>query len=229
MPQDPTAPGQPRLKTDLKLAVRIHQRYRDQGEAAGLAYAVQLMRQMPHLQDQLYALMPASRAQTIRDEIERVRATKVTRQAADACRAEQEQARAAEAEHARHCALSAGLQTARATGEAIAFLAGLAPVDRDRLATTEERRAAIALRKTSLLKGKVLAALGCTATELERWHADGRLPHLFVRRLTIGEAGKVQECRFWAQEVVTAAQPQTEGWRAQDQVARRRKRQSAAD
>jgi len=45
------------------------------------------------------------------------------------------------------------------------------------------RRAAIDLRRDSLLAGKVRAALGCTVAELNRWHADGRLPHLFIRAI----------------------------------------------
>jgi hypothetical protein len=76
----------PRLQTDLKLAGRIHRRYLDHGEAAGLAYAVQLVRQMPHLANQLYALMPAARAQTIRAAVARQHAAKAAREAAMADR-----------------------------------------------------------------------------------------------------------------------------------------------
>jgi len=65
----------------------------------------------------------------------------------------------------------------------IAILVGLAPADRDRIATAAERRDAVALRKASLLAGKVKAFLGCTKTELDRRDRDDRLPHLYVRAL----------------------------------------------
>ena len=219
--------GLPRLKTDLKLAGRIHRTYLDRGEVAGLAYAVQLLRQMPHLADKLYALMPPSRAQTIRVEIDRQRAAKAGQQAAHVARVQAEQVRATQAEQVRSGALTIGLETARQAGEAVPYLAGLSPADRDLLATKEERRAAIALRQTAMLKGKVQAALGCTAPELERWHADGRLPHLFVRTLQLEVAGKAQPCRFWAQEVVTAVASQVEAWRRQDQRSPRRRKADA--
>jgi hypothetical protein len=216
--------GLPRLKTDLKLAGRIHRRYRDHGDTAGLAYAVQLVRQMPHVADQLYALMPASRADTIRDEVARQQAAKATQQAAKAAQQatqaahlQAQQAQATQVDQARRATLTQGLETARQAAVAVSYLAGLSPADRDLLATKAERRAAIALRKTAMLKGKVLAALGCTATELERWHADGRLPHVFTRVLRLEVAGKAQPCRFWAQETVMAAQGQVAVWRARDQ------------
>jgi hypothetical protein len=214
----------PRLQTDLKLAGRIHRRYLDHGEAAGLAYAVQLVRQMPHLANQLYALMPAARAQTIRAAVARQHAAKAAREAAMADRLQALLARGAQAEQAREGALMTALEMARQAGTALTYLAGLDPTDRDQLATKEERRAAIALRQTGMLKGKVLAALGCTATELERWHADGRLPHLYRRGVALAHAGKTQACRFWAQEVVLAAQPLVEGWRASDKAKTRRAR-----
>jgi hypothetical protein len=214
----------PRLQTDLKLAVRIHKRYREQGEAAGLAYAVGLVRQMPHLADKLYALMPASRAQTIREAVAEQRAGKAARQAAEVARVQARHAQATAAEQARLAALTTALEAARQAGTAVPYLAGVSPHDRDQLATTEERREAIALRKTGMLKGKVLVALGCTATELERWHADGRLPHLYTRVLSLAVAGKAQPCRFWAQDVVTAAQTQVPHWRALDQAQARRPR-----
>jgi hypothetical protein len=215
----------PRLKTDLKLAVRIHKRYLEQGDAAGLAYAVGLVRTMPPLADKLYALMPASRAQTIREEVARQRAAKTAKHAAEAARVQALHDQATAAEQARLAVLTMALHAARQAGTAVPYLAGLSPHDRDQLATTEERRAALALRKTGMLKGKVLVVLGCTATELERWHADGRLPHLYVRVLALAGAGKAQPCRCWAQDVVTAAQTQVPHWRALDQAQARPRRQ----
>jgi hypothetical protein len=208
----------PRLQTDLKLAVRIHKRYLEQGEAAGLAYAVGLVRTMPHLADKLYALMPAPRAQTIREEVARQRAAKTATHAAAAACVQALHDQATAAEQTRLAALTTELEAARQAGTAVAYLAGVSPHDRDQLATKEERREAIALRKTGMLKGKVLVALGCTATELERWHADGRLPHLYTRVLALAVAGKAQPCRVWAQDVVTAAQTQVPHWRALDQA-----------
>jgi hypothetical protein len=97
----------------------------------------------------------------------------------------------------------------------VAFLAGLAPADRDKIATPAERRDAVALRKTSLLAGKVKALLGCTTTELDRWDADGRLPHLYVRVLQFERA---TPCRFWSETQVTSAVANIAIWREQDRT-----------
>jgi hypothetical protein len=106
----------PRLQTDLKLAVRIHKRYLEQGDAAGLAYAVQLVRQMPHLADKLYALMPAARAQTIRDAVARQREATAAKHAAEAARVQALHDQAAQAEQARLAALTTALEAARQAG-----------------------------------------------------------------------------------------------------------------
>lgn len=97
----------------------------------------------------------------------------------------------------------------------IAFLAGLAPEDRDKIATLAERRDAVALRKASLLAGKVKALLGCTTTELDRWDADGRLPHLYRRVLQFERA---TSCRFWSEVQVALAVTNVAIWREQDRT-----------
>lgn len=105
------------------------------------------------------------------------------------------------------------------TGEArIAYLAGLIPQDRDRVATQDERAAAVALRKTAIMAGAVRKRLGCTATELNRWHGDGRLPHLFIRKISIE---KLTDCRFWSAEQVEEAVEAVTIWREQDAIRKR--------
>lgn len=109
------------------------------------------------------------------------------------------------------------------TGEArIVFLAGLSPDERDEIATRAERAEAIALRKAALLAGKFRDALGCTATELDRWDADGRLPHLYVRVLPFE---RKTHCRFWSEAQVAAAVAQVPFWRQQDRVVKDVRRQ----
>jgi hypothetical protein len=63
--------------------------------------------------------------------------------------------------------------------DAACFLASLPPSVRDQIATKDERTAAVALRKASVMKSKALAFIGCTATELDRWDADGRCSHAY--------------------------------------------------
>ena len=97
----------------------------------------------------------------------------------------------------------------------VVFLASLAPRDRDKIATPAERRDAIDLRKASLLAGKVKALLGCTTTELNRWDADGRLPHLDVRVMLFQRA---TPCRCWSEAQVASALTKTAVWREQDRT-----------
>lgn len=87
-------------------------------------------------------------------------------------------------------------------------------------AAPRRHRAAIDLRSDSLLAGKVRAALGCTVAELNRWQADGRLPHLFIRAIP-GIWMRATPSRFWAVSVVEQAVRQVSEWRARDQDRRR--------
>jgi hypothetical protein len=48
-----------------------------------------------------------------------------------------------------------------------------------------------------------------------------------VRVLALAVAGKAQPCRYWAQDVVTAAQAQVEAWRAIDRANTGRRRPAA--
>src|SRR5262245_31009591 len=113
MEQHAAGRGLPRLNTDLKLAVRIHLRYQRQGEAAGLAYATALIRQQPHMADKLYALMPAARAQSVREAVAEQPAGQAARQAVQAAQQQAEETRRLEAEQARLDAVRQDLETAR--------------------------------------------------------------------------------------------------------------------
>ena len=117
---------------------------------------------------------------------------------------------------------SARERLAELTGHArIVFLAGLPVDEREHAGTAAERKEAIALRKTAIMAGKVRAALGCTETELDRWNADGRLPHLYVRTMHFEKA---TPCRFWDAAVVDASISNVAVWRQQDGIKKQFKR-----
>lgn len=87
-----------------------------------------------------------------------------------------------------------------------------------------EREAAMAVRRSSLTANAVCRVLDCTQTELDRWDRDGRLPHLFTKRMDFGV--KVVQGRMWALEDVEAAVLKTPTWRAEDSEAKARRRAS---
>ncbi len=109
------------------------------------------------------------------------------------------------------------LEERRKQGLEIVFLASLDPAERDKLATKEERAAAIGMRKLSVMSGRVRQTLQCTVTELDRWDADGRLRH--TKRVDAGW-GKHTVCRFWHVLDVEHAMSLVDVWRASDQAAR---------
>lgn len=85
----------------------------------------------------------------------------------------------------------------------------------NRVATGPERAVAIVLRKTALMSGDVRKQLGCTLTKLDRWHADGRLPHLFTRKMRFEKA---TTSRFWSAGRVADATVAVPAWREQDKI-----------
>jgi hypothetical protein len=111
------------------------------------------------------------------------------------------------------------LEEQRKHGLEIVFLATLVPAERDVLATKEERAAAIAMRKLSVMSGRVRQTLQCSVAELDRWDADGRLRHLYTRRIDAGW-GKHTVCRFWHVLDVERAMSLVDSWRATDQATR---------
>ena len=52
------------------------------------------------------------------------------------------------------------------------------------------------------MTARACAFVGCTKTELNKWDADGRLPHLFTRVIM---RKKSVECRYWAEDTLEAA------------------------
>jgi hypothetical protein len=142
-------------------------------------------------------------------------AAKVARTARD--KVEADEARE-QAEVARKLARLREIQTALAPLSGltrITALAGLTTEERDRVATGPERTAAIAMRKTALMSGDVRKRLRCTTAELNRWHADGRLPHLFTRKMAFEKATL---CRLWSAEQITEAEAHLPAWREQDRI-----------
>jgi hypothetical protein len=62
--------------------------------------------------------------------------------------------------------------------------------------------------------------LGCSATELNRWADDGRLPADGVRHYHLYDAGvRGRWGRAWLPETVHGARAHTDGWRARDASA----------
>ncbi len=107
----------------------------------------------------------------------------------------------------------------RFSGDArIRWLAGLAPSDRDRIATKDERAQAVALRTRSITSARVRGRLGCTSRELDAWDRSGRLPHLFRRRIQM-DFGSVT-ARFWLPDDVEAVASMVHTWRATTSIRR---------
>jgi hypothetical protein len=69
-----------------------------------------------------------------------------------------------------------------------------------------------------MMTARACAFVGCTKTELNKWDADGRLPHtrVIMRKKSV-------ECRFWAEDTLEAAKELLSVWRQQD-VVRKTKR-----
>lgn len=73
------------------------------------------------------------------------------------------------------------------------------------------------LRQKGLSPTAVRQALGCTATELERWAEDGRLPPDGVRfYYRIGPRGGSKWGRAWLSDTVEQAGPNIHEWRKRD-------------
>lgn len=133
--------------------------------------------------------------------------------------------RLAEKNAARIQGLRARLNSCRRRGEAEVFLASLTDQEkREAEATDREFRGAIEIRKTALRTSGVLATLGCTLTELNRWSEDGRLPVLFKREIELPTGLRV-EARLWSLESVQKASEKVERWRQEDRdrIAQRRR------
>jgi hypothetical protein len=82
-----------------------------------------------------------------------------------------------------------------------------------------------AMKRTSLTRGlsptAVRDALRCTATELDRWASDGRLPPDGERfYLGVGPLGGSRWGRAWLPATVEAAKESVSTWRAQDSSRR---------
>ncbi len=107
-------------------------------------------------------------------------------------------------------------------GDRLLFLARLNSLDRNKIATASERHATIQLRKACIWPSKTMELLGCTEKELNRWDADGRLPHRFKRPLY---KQRLIMARVWHINDIANAASKVSAWRQQDamkQAPRRR-------
>jgi hypothetical protein len=102
---------------------------------------------------------------------------------------------------------------------------GLRMEEMDGLLSPEERAQCLEIRKNALFAEKVRAILGCTRTELDRWDADGRLPHRFTTAIDV--SGKHVHARRWLLPEVEAARARIGRWRKRDEAAKRKRRKIA--
>lgn len=121
--------------------------------------------------------------------------------------------------------LHAQVEQKRAQGQLTRWLASLPPEERKRLGTPAERKEAVALRKRCLKTGAVRDRLQCSLTELNRWDAEGLLPHLYTRKMPLSVAGRAVSCRFWLEDDVAAAADCVAQWREAYQQRKRAKKQ----
>ncbi len=95
------------------------------------------------------------------------------------------------------------------------YLCGLTEVERKRLCrlsalSNEESRTATQAKKNAVLAGRAAALLGVRTADLSRWDEEGRLPHAFIKRVSI--QGKMTPCRTWLLEDLRAAQTHVLAW-----------------
>ncbi|WP_174502149.1 hypothetical protein [Acidiphilium sp. C61] len=106
-------------------------------------------------------------------------------------------------------------------GDRLLFLARLMASDRNKIATESERHATIQLRKACIWPSKTMELLGCTEKELNRWDADGRLPHRFKRPLY---RHRLFLARVWHINDVANAASKVSEWRQQDAMKQAQRR-----
>lgn len=213
----PSKPTPAKLPFGERIYLRAMHRWGTGNISESVRYFLAASSSMPpHLREVIISRLPLPFAQAVRladDEADRI---KRARKAAE--EAEQEVRKQAAREQAiveaeRIEALRQKKLSLKSEHERTVFLAGLTPSDRDTIATSTERREAIIMRKSTILAGEVKTILGCTQRELDRWNADGRLPHLFMRRIQLA---RTTNCRFWSVEQVYAATELVPAWREQD-------------
>jgi hypothetical protein len=212
------------MKHTQRYTNRLLSRYRDQGLEAAVQYGCALFGGMPCYYRDIINTLPLP----LRVGIERGRALAAEIKKAKAERAKIENSESAERDgqlkdeqeqEARK--LLADLELARADGSEIRLLASLPPPVRDKLATRDEKKLVVALRKTGMMTAKACAYLGCSKTELNRGDADGRLLHLFTR---VVMRERAVECRFWDVASLEAAREKLSIWWQQDVVRKKANR-----
>lgn len=103
----------------------------------------------------------------------------------------------------------------RTSPNPISFLAANFSKARMLGATKEEINEARELRKRSITRFQVMEILECTLTELNRWDADGRLPHVYTAYRVIFKRVKV---RLWDKKDVENVIPFLSYWRMLDEL-----------
>jgi hypothetical protein len=198
-------------KNSAKYAARIRLRFEKSGLDAAVRYGLALLLGLPGHDASVLSAIPLPVAVALRSALKQRPRDKAAASAAMT----QSSRTAASKALTRLDGLRGQLVSARANGAAARFLAGLKPIDRDAIGLPAERRLAIALRSTGISSTAARKLLACSMAELDRWHGDGRLPHLYKREMSLS---RMVEARFWDPAAVESARDQVENWRAQDRV-----------
>lgn len=109
-------------------------------------------------------------------------------------------------------------------GTLVRWLSGLGQEDRKLAGTGEERRRAVALRSRCLANSAVMARLGCSKTELDRWDREGLLPHLYRRRCPLYFSTGSVDKRYWLEDDVAKAAALVDSWRLEWEARKRARR-----
>lgn len=100
--------------------------------------------------------------------------------------------------------------------------------DEAALAKQKAKQESAKARRKGMRKGGAVTAkaarerLGCSATELDRWSADGRLPP--DGEIVMIGLPKIVNARAWLPATIDAAKTQVADWRTQDKIRRAAKR-----
>lgn len=203
---------------------RVVSRFKGHGLAKAIEYGAALLSSQPAYKDRVLSMLPLPVAHGIRKQLFEFSEKAKKRSEQQILEKEkQEELRVSleVVEKNRIDELHQEMVRARESDRAVLFAARLTPEERKAIATKEEATQAVGIRKSSVTKSKAMGILGCTATELDRWDGDGRLPHLFTRVLPLGKA---TECRFWNTELLIEAKAMVGQWRERDAIRKKFRR-----
>jgi hypothetical protein len=116
-------------------------------------------------------------------------------------------------------------ETAKSKGLDIRWGASLAVTERTEYFNKDEIKSIIEIRKVGLSTYSARQYIGCTLAEINRWDAEGLLPHAFKKRIQAG--GKMTDTRFWLAADLDVAMPHIESWRTSHSLKKSFKRKKS--